>query len=302
MFHGELELEAELEKLMGVLAQSGDLEEESEMLAPQPAPPVVCNIKDLPSPQVTFRALSGAKLRCPNRSDAQAILSVVVGNAVRMLDNTIGELSKARQAFCQGKPLGWPNISDVTACWLKYKLGICIDNPSVWSDGAYRPYPDYPTSIQEVIRRLMGPRNLLANNEVQYICEPTCGPGVYAWTRARFQNGRCIPGTPNRVIHLCPYFWSKEFEKYREQGIIHEAVHLTHCAEHVDDTTYTSIGSAVCLSEFVMATNGRELIPNPATPCGFTNRCGAVPANARERNCGGVVGSVSQPPDWAPTR
>ena len=220
-----------------------------------------------------------------------------------MLDNTIGELVRAREAACRGEPLGWPALGDVTACWLKYRLGVCIDDPRAWTKGAFRTSEAEPTSVAEVIRRLVGPRNLLASNQITYVCEAPCGrtpqqnccdegTNAFAVVRRRRPDGQfeCIQ-TPARVIHLCEPFWSPAHAKFREQTIIHEAVHLTHCATHKrvrpgerverDIERATGIGWPECLAQFVVATNGKTLDRGQRRRCGFTKRCGEISKGCR---------------------
>jgi hypothetical protein len=283
----DAELEAELEDLMTSLLES-DLESERESEAP------ACNDAGLPKPRVTFRGVSAARVQCPTRAQAQRILNSAVSNAVQMLDNTIAELNRARQAACQGQPLGWPNLGDVTACWLKQKLGVCIDDLAVWTAGTFQS-----GSVAEVIRRLVRPRDLLANNEIVFVCDDACPDRVNAWTQAHL-NGQCIAGSPDRIIHLCPVFWNDGHAPFREQTIIHETVHLTHCGEHGDASIGVSIGSPYCVAQFVAATNGRALDPGTAGGCGFTNHCGPILPGEMRRNCGGITGTIATPPDWHP--
>jgi hypothetical protein len=224
--------------------------------------------------------LTGGFVNCPTRADALQILGTTVKRAVEMLDNTIGELVRAREAACRGEPLGWPALGDVTACWLKYRLGVCIDDRWVWTKGAFRKSETEPPSVAEIIRRLVVPRNLLATNQITYVCEAACDVGTNAFVVVRNAAGDCIR-TPDRIIHLCPPFWSAAHAPFREQTIIHEAVHLTHCAPHGTTQRATGIGWPECLAQFVVATNGRQLDPGQRTRCGFTKRCGEVSKECR---------------------
>ena len=250
-----------------------------------------------------YRLTSG-KVNCPTRADAVRILRTTIARAVEMLDNTIGELVRAREAACRGEPLGWPALGDVTACWLKYRLGVCIDDPSVWIKGAFRKSETEPTPVAEVIRRLVVPRNLLATNQITYTCDcAPCNAGDNACVIV-CHAGECIP-TPDRIIRLCPPFWSDEHAPFREQTIIHEAVHLTHCAPHgtcAHSTTEraTGIGWPECLAQFVVATNGRRLDPGQRRRCGFTKRCGAVSEGCRQETRRGGARSRRTLPDWKP--
>ena len=264
-----------------------------------PAPPsrpggaVVCDDKDLPKPGET-RGLGRGKVQCTSPKDALLTLSGVIARSVKMLDNTIGELVRARDAACRGEPMGWPNLGDLTACWLKYRLGVCIDDLSAWTGGTFKS-----RTVAEVIRRLVRPRNLIASNAIAYECDAKCDdPTTNAWVNVRDNAGACIR-TPERVIHLCPPFWAPERARYREQVIIHEAVHLTHCAGGVEDTaTGVSIGSPECLSQFVVSTNGKTLDPVKAGRCGFTTRCGRV-----SKECHATApGKKPTLPDWQPKR
>jgi peptidoglycan hydrolase-like protein with peptidoglycan-binding domain len=273
--------------------------------APPPAyTPRNCNNDKLPSPSAVNRALDGGRVQCPTRANAQRMLVPIIKKAVAMLDHTIAELTHARESACRGEPLGYPNLREVTACWLKYKLGVCIDDPAAWTAGTFSS-----RSVAEVIRRLVRPRDLLASNEIVYICEPTCKkPTTIAWTHVahKDKDGKwhCIPGTPDRKIHLCPPFWTGAQAPFRALTIIHEAVHLTHCAPgDEDEQTGVSIGSPECLAQFVAATNLQDLDPEFVTNCGFTNRCGTVPRQQIPRNCGAKTHPAPAPlPDWRPRR
>jgi hypothetical protein len=240
--------------------------------------------------------LTSGRVNCPTRADAARILRATVARAVAMLDNTIGELIRAREAACRGEPLGWPALGDVTACWLKYRLGVCIDDLSVWTRGTFRKSLTEPVSVAEVIRRLAQPRNLLASNAVTYVCDATCPGQRVAWVVARNAAGECIPGTPDRTIHLCPPFWSSEQAPFREQHLIHEAAHLTHCDPHGTTQVAASVGWAECLAQFVVATNGKKIAPGWEGQCGFTKRCGPVSKGCRKSE----VGKNPTLPDWHP--
>jgi hypothetical protein len=247
--------------------------------------------------------LTSGRTNCPTQADAVRILRTTVARAVEMLDNTIGELVRARDAACRGGPLGWPALGEVTACWLKYRLGVCIDDLSTWTKGPFRKSLSEPTSVAEVIRRLVVPRNLLATNQITYVCEATCDPGVNAFTVVR-AGGQCIR-TPDRIIHLCPPFWSNEHAEFREQTIIHEAVHLTHCAPHGTTERATGIGWPECLAQFVVATNGKRLDPGQSHRCGFITRCGVVSEGCRGKpKSGGTQHGPTKGrvvlPDWRP--
>jgi hypothetical protein len=252
-------------------------------------------------PKLPRSGLTSGRLTCPSRADAYKVLRQVVANAVAMLDNTIAELTRARDAACRGEPLGWPNLGDVTGCWLKYKLGVCIDDYSVWT--APSKGKGSSRSVAEVIRRLMRPRDELATNQIKFVCETSpCMKGqkeLVAWVRVT-DGGKCLP-KPEQLVHLCPLFWTELKTPYREQVIIHEAVHLTHCAGEgkEDEAIAASIGSPTCVAQFVAVTNGKKLDPDEAFPCGIAGRCGAVPKDI-PRNCGAEFGPSSKEPDWSP--
>ena len=271
-------------------------------IAPSPAyTPRNCDNGRFPSPSVVNRALTSARVQCPTRADAQRILGPVIKKAVEMLDHTIEELTRARESACRGEPLGYPNLREVTACWLKYKLGVCIDNQAAWTGG-----PFSSRSVAEVIRRLIRPRDLLASNEIVYVCDPSCQKAsTIAWTHVankdKDRKWHCIPGAPDRVIHLCPPFWTDAQAPFREQTLIHETVHLTHCAAAEDNGTRVSIGSPECLAQFVAATNLQELDPDFVGRCGFINRCGPIPPQQFGRNCGAKTHTAPPPlHDWRP--
>jgi hypothetical protein len=157
---------------------------------------------------------------------------------------------------------------------LKYRLGVCIDDPLAWTKGAFRKSQAEPTSVAEIIRRLSVSRNLLATNQITYTCEPTCENGLNAFVIVK-------EPTPDRIIHLCPPFWTNAHAPFREQTIIHETVHLTHSATHGAIQQATGVGWPECLAQFVIATNGKRLDPDQSRRCGFTKRCGSVSKGCR---------------------
>jgi hypothetical protein len=228
-----------------------------------------------------------AKIDCTTQQDAVKILRAVVGRAVEMLDRTIDELTVARASVCGNGPFP-PKLRPVMACWLKHRLSVCIDDISVWTGGTFKS-----GTVAEVIRRLVKPRNLLANNRITYECVSSCtSPSTYAWVNVA-PGGVCIEN-PEERIRLCPPFWSAGHAKFREQDIIHEAVHLTHCAAAEDEGTRITIGSPECLTQFVASTNGKPLDPVFRLRCGFTTKCGGpIPKDCLKTR-------VPEPPDWKP--
>ena len=173
-----------------------------------------------------------------------------------MLDTTINELMRARDLACLGAPLASLNLDPIMACWLKYKLSVCIDDPSVWTDPSTSPTAKKKT-VTEIIRRLMRSRDELATNQISYVCKTSCS---------------------------------------RPGGVAFVAVHLTHCAGGIEDERVAvTIGSPTCVAQFVAATNGKPLDPFDAFSCGVTARCGTVPADLPE-NCGGEFGPPPLPP------
>jgi hypothetical protein len=264
-------------------------------LAPLPA----CNNKDFPARKVRVPK-DVTRVQCESQSQYKTVKQVVQ-NAVNMLDHTIDELTRAREAACRGETLAERHIQAVTICWLKYHLGVCVDDPSVWTKGTFEN-----KTVAETIRRLVRPRDLLANNEITYICDRCdlpnnnnshCSPGnACSWPKD--ENGRCLPGSPPRIIYLCPSFWADGHTPYREQTIIHEAAHITHCdggEDSPDEGVGVSIGFAECLAQFVVATNWGKLDPfhtphsGPPRPgdqiCGYTSKCGAIPKDVLKGNC-----------------
>ena len=104
------------------------------------------------------------------------------------------------------------------ACWLKHRLSVCIDDITAWTGG-----PLQSRSVAEVIRRLVRPRNLLANNRITYECVSSCtSPTMYAWVNTA-PGGVCLEN-PEERIRICPRFWNPGHAKFREQDLIHEAL------------------------------------------------------------------------------
>jgi hypothetical protein len=238
-------------------------------------PPRACDNRGLPTTGPVQR-LTPNRVTCAKQqqvfgvANPQAVISAAVARAIEMVDNTIGELVNARKHVCAGEPAAWPLIGDVTADWLRNRLGICIDNITTWTAGTF-----VNGSVAEVIRRLVRVRDLIASNVIRYVCNDAgCSPGDWAFV---FIDPTC-KNTPPTIIRLCRAFWvpghgvdAKTHAEFQAQTILHEASHLVHCTA---DARGSSIGVAECLAQFVAATNGSPIDPNFAARCARTTRCG----------------------------
>ncbi len=202
-------------------------------------------------------------------SDPGSVIAAAVARAIEMLDNTIGELIKARAAVCAGETPAWPLLGDVTLDWLKNRLGVCVDDIGVWTAGTF-----VNRSVAEVIRRLIRVRNLIASNVITYVCHgPVCATGDWAYV---LSDPTCKRTEPT-IIRLCRNFWvaaagvdPKIHPEFQAQTILHEASHLYHCTS---DKRGSTIGVAECLAQFVAATNGGPIDPHFEKRCAVTNRC-----------------------------
>jgi hypothetical protein len=243
-----------------------------------PSTPRTCDNRRIPE-RATARAVTPSKISCANRTvfgvaDPVGVVSRAVARALEMLDNTIGELVNARSAVCAGATPAWPLLGDITADWLRNRLGVCIDDIRVWTAGTF-----VNRSVAEVIRRLMRVRNLIASNGIRYVCSgPLCSPSDWAYVLI---DPTCRQ-TPASIVRLCRAFWVPEHgvdpndhAEFQAQTIIHEASHLYHCTVDVRGST---IGVAECLAQFVAATNGSPIDPAFAARCVATNRCGRAGA------------------------
>ena len=258
--------------------------------APSPLTPRVCNNRSLPAAG-PITALTPNRVTCTNQQvvlgvhDPETVVATAVARAVEMIDNTIGELANARQHVCAGEPPAWPLLGDVTADWLRNRLGICIDDISKWTAGTF-----VNGSVAEVIRRLVRVRNLIASNVIRYVCNDAgCSAGDWAFV---FIDPTC-QHTAATIIRLCRSFWvpaagvdPRDHAEFQAQTILHEASHLYHCTS---DLRGSSIGVAECLAQFVAATNGGPIDPNFAARCTPTTRCagkgsglGAADPNPRQ--------------------
>ncbi len=272
-----------------------------ERFAPAPPVPPVCDDAQFPKQVVDpVKGVTTERVNCPTRADAYRIVAETIKSAVSMLDITIRELTEARKAACRGETLEHRHLQPVTVCWLKYHLGVCVDDPAVWTGGTFKN-----KTVAEVIRRLVRPRDLLANNEITYVCRDCDSPNTVAGVQARrpvhphdpVDTWVCIPGSPNRTVTLCAPFWDPTFAPHRAETLIHEASHLTHCDAgpgSPDSGVAASIGFAACVGQFVAVTNGMKLDPfhrigsGGAQICGLTNACGPIPQQIFKGDCPGV--------------
>jgi len=246
-----------------------------------PSHPRGCNNRGLPTigPITT---LTPNRVTCTNQAtvfgvhNPRAVVTAAVARALEMIDNTIEELVNARQHVCAGEPPAWPLLGDVTADWLRNRLGICIDDIGKWTAGTL-----VNGSVAEVIRRLVRVRNLIASNVIRYVCRDAgCSKGDWAFV---FIDPTC-KRTAATVIHLCRAFWiartgvtAKDHAEFQAQTILHEASHLFHCTT---DARGSSIGVAECLAQFVAATNGGPIDPKFAARCATTRRCAGASAGS----------------------
>jgi Lysine-specific metallo-endopeptidase len=249
--------------------------------APSPYVPRACDNRSLPVIG-TVAAVTPNRVTCAKQpavfgvNNPGPVVTSAVARAVEMVDNTIRELVNARQHVCAGEPPAWPLLGDITADWLKNRLGICIDDIHTWTAGTF-----VNRSVAEVIRRLVRVRNLIASNAIRYICSDAgCSPGDWAFV---FIDPTC-KDTPPTVIRLCRAFWVKRADvtandqaEFQAQTILHEASHLFHCTQ---DKRGASIGVAECLAQFVAATNGSPIDPHFAARCTHAQRCAGPPPAA----------------------
>jgi hypothetical protein len=249
-----------------------------------PATPRVCNARGIPASTSTT-AVTPNRMACAHVTgvaDPGTVITAAVARAVEMLDNTIGELINARNAVCRGEPPAWPLIGDITADWLKNRLGVCIDDVRAWTAGTF-----VNRSVAEVIRRLTRVRNLIASNSIRYTCnDPGCAPDFWAFVMI---DPTCATTNPT-VIRLCSQFWARvegvtpgDHAEFQAQTIIHEASHLYHCTidpKPGSRVAGSGIGVAECLAQFVAATNGSPIDPNFAAVCATTHWCNAAAAAA----------------------
>jgi hypothetical protein len=285
-----------------------------------PAAPV-CPTRGIPAfDPATPRPLTPNRVFCNppifGVTNPATVLRNAAARAIQMLENTVAELVRARTAICSGAPLGWPTLSDVTAGWLKVCLSVPADDIRAWTGGAFQNM-----SVAEIIRRLVRVRNLIASNELQYVCGEgqhactTCEAGDWAFVCTP---RNCEGKTPQEIIHLCKCFWvpsakykgkpgetfdSKSQTEFQALVIIHEVSHLTHCTE--DDPART-IGGAECLRQFVAATNNAPVHPCLQRFCPCPGGPGMPSAEELARinsfcdqhlecNAPAVTGPVSQP-------
>lgn len=238
--------------------------------------PRTCNHKSIPT-LISTKPFTISKVygTCAKRTpfgvaNPGTVIAAAVTRAIEMLDNTINELVNARTAVCAGQAPAWPLLGDITLEWLKTRLGVCIDDISVWTAGTF-----VNRSVAEVIRRLTRVRNLIASNVLTYVCHgPQCDSDDWAYV---LLDPTCKRTEPT-IIRLCKNFWvttvdPKIHAEFQAQTILHEASHLYHCTS---DARGSTIGVAECLAQFVAATNGSSLDPNFEARCAVTNRCGAV--------------------------
>jgi hypothetical protein len=261
------------------------------MLEAPPPTPRTCNSQRIPVKE-RVQALTAKRVHCPqgstfNVANPFGVIKQAVERAIEMLDNTIDELVNARNAVCKGATPAWPLLGDITLCLLKNGLSVNIDDIRSWTAGTF-----VNRSVAEVIRRLVRVRNLIARNELRYVCggrcdskDPASGCIEGDWAFVCISDP-CPSGFTSAIVHLCRSFWlpavhkgqkvdPKVHAEFQAQTIIHEASHLTHCTEDTDTkrSSFRTIGGAECLSQFVAATNGSPIDPDFAGACAGMKRC-----------------------------
>lgn len=237
--------------------------------SPRSPAPRACSTSGIPNPGPR-KDFTRDRMACNSPvfgvTDPENAIRNAVTRALEMLNNTLQELVNARTAICAGAPPAWPTLGDATARWLKYCLSVAIDDVRAWTAGTF-----VNRSVAEVIRRLIRVRNLVASNDIRYVCTGgscgNCDPGDWAFV--------CFPrtGNPQTIVHLCKCFWlpgdkyggrtGEKFDaatqaEFQAQTIVHEASHLTHGTA---DAPGKTIGGAECLAQFVAVSNNSPIHP-----------------------------------------
>ncbi|MFN0172612.1 MAG: hypothetical protein ACKV22_40045 [Bryobacteraceae bacterium] len=221
-------------------------------------------------------------------SNPEEVLRQAVARAVKMLDDSIGKLVDARNKVCQGATPAAPLLSERTLCWLRNRLGVCVDDIRMWTAHDF-----VNGSVGEVIRRLVRVRNLIANNVITYVCRGAgCGGGCDAddWAYVCLVDPDNCP-TQKTIVHLCHNFWEDRngfgdalHKELQALAIIHEASHLYHCTS---DRPGSTVGVAYCLVELVAVMNGISLDGAFLENCVRSRRCGP-PADCPQAEVAGL--------------
>jgi hypothetical protein len=111
--------------------------------------PLTCDDRSIPQRE-SIQALTARRVACnPHNAfsvaDPLGVISRAVARAVQML-------------VCAGAPPAWPTLGDLTAHWLKYRLGVCIDDVRVWTAGTF-----VNRSVAAIVMQLN--RNIRADDE-----------------------------------------------------------------------------------------------------------------------------------------
>jgi len=119
------------------LAQPSDPMPNPLAYSPTPSTLLKCDNRQIPE-RTAVRALTARRVACTQANtgvtDPFGVLSRAVARALEMLDKTIGKLMNARNAVCAGATPPLP-LRDITAQWLRNRLGVCVDDVHVWTAG-----------------------------------------------------------------------------------------------------------------------------------------------------------------------
>jgi hypothetical protein len=182
------------------------------------------------------------------------VITAANTRAIELLDNAIGDLQSTRDQIVGGAPVAWPVISDATALALQNRFHIDANDRGVWTRRG-------EGTVDVVIRRLRGARQILADGAMRYQClggasvDFTFG-GVHCAGEGCAGDTRAVSCAGASRIVLCAPFWGDPADD-QASTLMHECFHIYF--SFIGDTG--NLGNAHCYEQFVSDLNGITVPP-----------------------------------------
>lgn len=189
--------------------------------------------------------------------------------AIKLLDKVINQLQDTRKSVVAGATPASPTVSAAVKQAIQDRFHMNANDRNFWIRRDSR-------SVDELIRRFRGARQILADGWMKYTCLGTPAPATVTISRGGkpctvegCAGERAFTCGGNSRIVLCPPWWKEDLGVVKQDAqattLLHECFHIYF--EFIGDQEKGNIANAHCYAQFVLDLNG---LPVPAL---FVNSC-----------------------------
>lgn len=242
----------------GELEFEGELSFGSPLRTPRKVNPkfVSCN-----PPSAAVKAITGA--------DPVGTIQKANTRAIKLLDKAINQLQDTRKKIVGGAAASSPTISTTVSNGLKNRFKMNPGNRAIWTGQG-------SGTVDVLIRRLRGSRQILADGWMKYTCLGKPAPAtvtVHRGGRSCTVEGcageRAFTCGGNSHIVLCKPWWEEDLgvNKLDAQAttLLHECFHIYF--GFIGDQEQGNHANAHCYAQFVLNLNGLPV------PTDFVSSC-----------------------------